>query len=31
MHEVPLENCIEPSSVKNLFVAPASPIWPEPK
>ena len=24
MHEVPLENCIEPSSVKNLFVAPAS-------
>jgi len=24
MHEVPLQNCIEPSSVKNLFVAPAS-------
>ena len=24
MHDVPLENCIEPSSVKNLFVAPAS-------
>ena len=24
IHEVPLENCIEPSSVKNLFVAPAS-------
>ena len=24
MHEVPLENCVEPSSVKNLFVAPAS-------
>ncbi|MEO6125094.1 MAG: AAA family ATPase, partial [Ilumatobacteraceae bacterium] len=24
MHEVPLENCIEPASVKNLFVAPAS-------
>ncbi len=24
MHEVPLENCIEPTSVKNLFVAPAS-------
>jgi chromosome partitioning protein len=24
MHEVPMENCIEPSSVKNLFVAPAS-------
>jgi chromosome partitioning protein len=24
MHEVQLENCIEPSSVKNLFVAPAS-------
>jgi len=24
MHEVPLENCIEPSAVKNLFVAPAS-------
>jgi chromosome partitioning protein len=24
MHETPLENCIEPSAVKNLFVAPAS-------
>src|SRR3954465_14331491 len=24
MDEVPLENCIEPSAVKNLFVAPAS-------
>ena len=24
MHELPLEDCIEPSSVKNLFVAPAS-------
>jgi chromosome partitioning protein len=24
MHEVPLENCIEPSALKNLFVAPAS-------
>ncbi len=24
MHEVPLEDCIEPSSVKGLFVAPAS-------
>ena len=24
MHEVPIENCVEPSSVKNLFVAPAS-------
>ena len=24
MHEAPLENCIEPASVKNLFVAPAS-------
>ena len=24
MHEVPLENCVEPSSVKGLFVAPAS-------
>ena len=24
MQEVPLENCVEPSSVKNLFVAPAS-------
>jgi chromosome partitioning protein len=24
MHDVPLENCVEPSSVKNLFVAPAS-------
>ncbi len=24
MHEVPLEDCIEPTSVKNLFVAPAS-------
>jgi chromosome partitioning protein len=24
MHEVPLENCVEPSAVKNLFVAPAS-------
>ena len=24
MHEVPLEDCVEPSSVKNLFVAPAS-------
>ena len=24
MHEVPLENCIEPAAVKNLFVAPAS-------
>ena len=24
MHEVPLENCVEPSSVKNRFVAPAS-------
>ena len=24
MHEVPLENCIEPTDVKNLFVAPAS-------
>jgi len=24
MHEVPIENCVEPSTVKNLFVAPAS-------
>ncbi|MDO8361594.1 MAG: AAA family ATPase [Actinomycetota bacterium] len=24
MHETPLENCVEPTSVKNLFVAPAS-------
>lgn len=24
MHELPLEDCIEPSEVKNLFVAPAS-------
>jgi chromosome partitioning protein len=24
MHEVPLENCVEPASIKNLFVAPAS-------
>jgi chromosome partitioning protein len=24
MHEAPLENCIEPASVRNLFVAPAS-------
>src|SRR5688500_16890445 len=24
MHEAPLENCIEPAAVKNLFVAPAS-------
>ena len=24
MHEVPLEDCIEPSAVRNLFVAPAS-------
>ena len=24
MHDVPLENCIEPTDVKNLFVAPAS-------
>jgi chromosome partitioning protein len=24
MHEAPLENCIEPASIKNLFVAPAS-------
>ncbi len=24
MHEVPLEQCIEPTAVKNLFVAPAS-------
>ena len=24
MHEVPLENCIEPTDVKDLFVAPAS-------
>ena len=24
MHELPLEDCIEPTSVKNLFVAPAS-------
>ena len=24
MHEVPIDNCIEPSAVKNLFVAPAS-------
>jgi chromosome partitioning protein len=24
MHELPLEDCVEPSSVKNLFVAPAS-------
>jgi chromosome partitioning protein len=24
MHDVPLEDCIEPSAVKNLFVAPAS-------
>ena len=24
MHEVPLENCIEPTDVKGLFVAPAS-------
>jgi chromosome partitioning protein len=24
MHEMPLEDCIEPTSVKNLFVAPAS-------
>ena len=25
MHEVPLENCVEPTDVRNLFVAPASP------
>lgn len=24
MHDVPLENCVEPTEVKNLFVAPAS-------
>jgi chromosome partitioning protein len=24
MHEAPLENCVEPGNVKNLFVAPAS-------
>ncbi len=24
MHETPLENCVEPASIKNLFVAPAS-------
>ena len=24
MHDVPLENCIEPTDVRNLFVAPAS-------
>ncbi|HET9601411.1 MAG TPA: AAA family ATPase [Acidimicrobiales bacterium] len=24
MHEVPLEDCVEPTSVRNLFVAPAS-------
>jgi chromosome partitioning protein len=24
MHDVPLEDCVEPSAVKNLFVAPAS-------
>ena len=24
MHDVPLENCVEPTGVKNLFVAPAS-------
>ena len=24
MHEAPLENCIEPTAIKNLFVAPAS-------
>ncbi len=24
MHEVPLENCVEPTDVRNLFVAPAS-------
>ena len=24
MHEAPLENCIEPAAVKNLFVAPSS-------
>jgi chromosome partitioning protein len=24
MHELPLEDCVEPSAVKNLFVAPAS-------
>ena len=24
MHEAPLENCVEPAAVKNLFVAPAS-------
>ena len=24
MHDVPLENCIEPTDVKHLFVAPAS-------
>ena len=24
MHEAPLENCVEPTAVKNLFVAPAS-------
>lgn len=24
VHDAPLENCIEPSSIKNLFVAPAS-------
>ena len=24
MHEVPLENCTEPSAIKNLFVAPSS-------
>ena len=25
MHDVPLENCIEPTDVKGLFVAPAEP------
>src|SRR5262245_64328675 len=24
MHDVPLENCVEPTDVRNLFVAPAS-------
>ena len=24
MHEAPLENCVEPTAVKNLFIAPAS-------
>ena len=31
LHEVPIEDCIEPTSVRNLFVAPPAWTWPAPR